>query len=87
MGTGNPAVLAVLRSTAAAASVLVVNLSDSATTWTVPADSFPASLARRPLRDLITGRAERRSGGDVRVALPPFGVVLLGAGAARGGAQ
>ena len=82
-----PAVLAVLRSTAAAASLLLVNLSDSAATAVLPADSLPVSLTARAPSDLITGRREPRSRSALRVALPPYGVKLLAAGGrGRGGA-
>ncbi len=86
VGTDRPAVLAVLRSAPDAASLLLVNLSDSAATAAVPADSLPAALATRPLRDLLTGRTERRSAGALRVALGPWEVKVVGS-IQKGGAR
>ena len=78
VGAKAAGVLAVLRSLPSAASLLVVNLSDSAATAVVPGDSLPAGLAARPLRDLLTGRSVRRSAGTLRVALTPWEVTVIG---------
>ena len=87
VGTDQPNVLAVLRSAGAQASVLLVNLSDSAVTVTVARDSVPAALAGR-VTDLIGGSAVPAAAGGPRVQLPPFGVELLAAGRrGRGGAR
>ena len=79
IGTEQPSVLAVLRSTGAQASLLLENLGDSAVTVAVPRDSLPASLAggQRRLMDLVSGRAEPASGDVLRVALPAWGIKLL----------
>ncbi len=84
--TDRPAVLAVLRSTAEAASLVIVNLSDSAATAVVPVDSVPAPLATRPLRELLSGRGERRSAGALRVELAPWEVKVIGS-IQKGGAR
>jgi glycosidase len=70
-------VLAVLRSTPAAASLLLVNLADSATTVTLSRDGVPAALAARGLEDLLSGASVHGPAGALRVRLAPFGVALL----------
>lgn len=80
LGAGAPNVLAVLRSTSGHASLLLVNLSDSAATVVVPRDSVPAALAGGPVVDLIAGGREAAAGEVLRVALAPFGVELLARG-------
>ena len=82
--TDRPSVLAVLRTTPAAASLLLVNLSDTAATAAIPRDSLPGPLARGRVADLLAGVTVNASGGTLRVALPPYGVKLLGS---RGGAR
>ena len=74
VATDRPDVLAVLRATAGQASLLLVNLSDSAATAVVQDDGLPAMLRRSRLRDLLSGTpgAHQR-----QVELPPFGVKLL----------
>jgi len=82
--TDRSSVLAVLRTTPAAASLLLVNLSDTAATAAIPRDSLPGPLARGRLADLLAGGTVKATGGTLRVALPPYGVKLLGS---RGGAR
>ena len=82
--TDRSSVLAVLRTTPAAASLLLVNLSDTAATAAIPRDSLPGPLARGRVADLLAGGTVKASGGTLRVALPPYGVKLLGS---RGGAR
>jgi len=84
LATDRSSVLAVVRGTPAAASLLLVNLSDSAATVSVARDSLPLTLARLRLTDLVTGATETVSGRALRVALPPYGVKLLGS---MGGAR
>jgi len=78
IGTDRSSVLAVLRATPAAASLLLVNLADSAATVAVAPEGLPPRLARGRLTDLVTGATERAPGGALRVPLPPYGVKLLG---------
>jgi glycosidase len=75
--TDRPGVLAVVRSTPAAASLILVNLADSAVTASVARDVLPASLAASRLTDLLTGAAEAAPAGARGVRLPAFGVKLL----------
>ena len=75
--TDRPSVLAVVRSTPAAASLILVNLADSAVTESVTRDVLPASLAAGRLTDLLTGAAEPAPAGARQVRLPAFGVKLL----------
>jgi alpha-amylase len=77
IGAGAPGVLAVLRSTPAQAGLLLVNLSDSEATAVVARDSLPAALAGGAVADVIAGGRETAAGGELRVALAPFGVKLL----------
>jgi len=77
IGTDRPNVLAVVRSTPTMASLLLVNLSDTAATVTVVRDSLPAALAGSRLTDLISGAAGPAPGGVLREQLPPYGVKLL----------
>jgi alpha-amylase len=79
VGAGLASVLAVLRSTPARASLLLVNLSDSAATAAVQADSLPVSLAGG-VRDLLSGTSRHVAGGELRVDLAPWGVALLAGG-------
>ena len=75
VATDRPSVLAVVRGAGAQASLLLVNLSDSAVTVAVATDSLPASLTGR-LTDLIA-KAAAPALGARRVRLPAFGVALL----------
>ena len=79
VGTDQPNVLAVLRSTGAEASLVLVNLSDAPATVTVARDSLPAALAGRPLADLISGWAVPAppEGAALRVELAPWSVQLI----------
>ncbi|HTT67868.1 MAG TPA: alpha-amylase family glycosyl hydrolase [Gemmatimonadales bacterium] len=77
VATDRPSVLAVVRSTPAAASLILVNLADSAVTASVARDVLPATLAASRLTDLLTGAAEPAPAGARRVRLPAFGVKLL----------
>jgi alpha-amylase len=77
IATDRQDVLAVLRTTTGHASLLLVNLADSAATLVVQRDSLPGSLRGPRLRELVTGASERRTGRPLRVELPPFGVKLL----------
>ena len=81
--TDRPSVLAVVRATPAAASLLLVNLSDSATTVTLAPASLPPTLARGGARDLINGTTERATDGGLRTELPAYGVKLLSGRGAR----
>jgi alpha-amylase len=89
VATDQPHVLAVLRSTPGVASLLLVNLSDTAATVTVAPESLPEALSGHRLMDLVSGTAEPTSAGARRVQLPPFGVKLLAQGGrgGRGGAR
>jgi alpha-amylase len=66
--------LAVLRATTGHASLLLVNLADSAATVMVQGERLPEMLRGPGLRDLLSGTAESKAG---QVGLPPFGVKLL----------
>jgi alpha-amylase len=72
--TYRPDVLAVRRSTPEQASLVLVNLSDSATTVGVRLLGFAQDDG---LRDLLSGSSEALTGTDLRVHLPPFGVKLV----------
>ena len=87
VATDRAHVLAVLRSAGAQASLLLVNLSDSATTVTVAREGVPTAHAGR-LTDLIGGSPVPAAAAGLRVQLPPFGVQLLAEGRrGRGGAR
>jgi alpha-amylase len=77
VATDREDVLAVLRATTGDASLLLVNLADSAATVVVQRDSLPESLRGPRLRDLLSGASERREGNPLQVELSPFGVKLL----------
>ena len=78
VATDRPGVLAVLRTTTGHASVLLVNLADSATTVVVQDGSLPEMLRGSRLKDVLSGTREGRVGHRVQVKLSPFGVKLLG---------
>jgi glycosidase len=78
VATDRPDVLAVLRTTTGHASVLLVNLADSATTVVVQDEGLPEMLRGSRLKDLLSGALEGRAGLTVQVNLSPFGVKLLG---------
>ena len=72
---GGPAgVLQVLRSDGTAASLLLINLNPTEATVVLDRAALPGALTRGRLHELLTGRPE--AGGSV--ALPPFGVKLVG---------
>lgn len=77
METNRADVLAVLRSSAGQASLLLVNLADTAASVTVRRDGLPQMLSGSPLRDLISGGPEVKTGTALRVDLAPYGVKLL----------
>ena len=77
VATDRASVLAVVRSTPAAASLLLVNLADSAVTAGVARDVLPAALAAGRLTDLLTGADEAAPSGARAFRLPAFGVKLL----------
>lgn len=77
IATDREDVLAVLRATTGHASLLLVNLADSAATVVVRRDSLPDGLRGPRLRDLLSGASERRAGNRLQVELLPFGVKLL----------
>jgi glycosidase len=70
-------VLAVLRTTTGQASLLLVNLADTAATVVVQRDSLPGSLRGPRLRDLLSGASEQRAVNPLQVELSAFGVKLL----------
>ena len=77
IATDRKDVLVVLRATTGHASLLLVNLADSAATVVVQRDSLPDGLRGPRLRDVLSGASERRAGNRWRVKLSPFGVKLL----------
>ena len=77
VATDRPDVLAVLRATTGHASLLLVNLADSAATVVVERDSLPDGLRGPRLRDLLSGASERWAGNRLQVEVSPFGVKLL----------
>jgi alpha-amylase len=77
VATDRQDVLAVLRAMPEHASLLLVNLADSAATVAVQRDSLPVSLREPRLRDLLAGRPERATDSTLHVNLPPFGIKLL----------
>jgi glycosidase len=77
VATDRPDVLAVLRAATGHASLVLVNLADTAATVVVQRDSLPRMLSGSPLRDLLFGRSDRTSGSPLQVGLPPFGVKVL----------
>jgi glycosidase len=77
VATDRQNVLAVLHTTAGHASLLLVNLGDSAATVVVPRDSLPAMFAGPRVTDLLSGRPEKRTRNTLQVDLAPFGMKLL----------
>jgi glycosidase len=77
IATDRQDVLAVLRTTTAHASLLLVNLADTATTVAVQRDSLPTVLSGPRLKDLLSSGSERSAGRALHVDLPPFGIKLL----------
>lgn len=70
-------VLGVLRATSGQASLLLVNLADTAATAVVARDSLPAALRGARINDLLSGKSEPNTGSAFQVRLPPFGIKLL----------
>jgi glycosidase len=77
IATDRKDVLAVSHATTGHASLLLVNLANSAATVVVPRDSLPDGLRGPRLKDLLSGASEPRVGNPWRVKLSPFGVKLL----------
>jgi alpha-amylase len=77
VATDRPDVLAVLRATTGDASLLVVNLADSAATVVVQDESLPEMLRGSRLKDVLSGAPDGNTGTALHVKLPPFGVKLL----------
>jgi alpha-amylase len=77
VATDREDVLAVSRATTGHASLLLVNLADSAATVVVQRDGLPGDLRGPRLRDLLSGASERRAENPLQVELSPFGVKLL----------
>jgi hypothetical protein len=77
VATDRPDVLAVLRATTGNASLLLVNLADTAASVVVQDENLPGMLRGSRLKDLLSGTPD--GGGDtpLHVELPPFGVKLL----------
>ncbi len=77
VATDRPDVLAVLRTTTGHASLLLVNLADSAATVIVERDSLPDMLRGSRLKDLLSGAPDGNAGTFLHADLPPFGIKLL----------
>ncbi|MGH7512490.1 MAG: alpha-amylase family glycosyl hydrolase [Gemmatimonadales bacterium] len=77
VSTDRADVLAVVRATTGHASLLLVNLSDSATIVTVSRGTAPEVLRKAPVSELLSGGSQAAAGGVLRVSLAPFGVKLL----------
>jgi glycosidase len=77
VATDRPDVLAVVRSTTAQASLLLVNLADTATTVALRPDSLPKALPGPDMKDLLSGESQRTADDALHVHLSPYGVKLL----------
>ncbi len=77
VATDRKDVLAVLRTLEEHASVLLVNLADTAATVGLQRDSLPEILFGPRMKDLLSGQAEGTGEDTLRVHLLPFGVKLL----------
>ena len=77
VATDRPDVLAVLRGTTGSASLLLVNLADSAATVVVQGNRLPEMLRGSRLKDLLSGAPDGSAGTSLHVELAPFGVKLL----------
>jgi glycosidase len=77
VATDRPDVLAVLRAATGHASLLLVNLADSAATAVVQDESLPEMLRGSRLKDLLSGTPDGGGDAPLHVELPPFGVKLL----------
>lgn len=82
IATDQSAVLAVLRAAGdpqgSEASLLLVNLSGEPVTTTVSNAALPLVLRGRSLKDLLRGGSIVSTEPGLRVALPPYGVRVLG---------
>lgn len=78
LATDRPDVLAIVRTTATRASVLLLNLGDRPRVVTLDPTQLPPALAGRPLTDLLSGKPVASARDAVRVALEPFGLKLVG---------
>jgi alpha-amylase len=77
VATARSDVLAVVRTTPAEASLLIVNLMGTARTVALKRESLPETVLGPRMKDLLTGESEGVSGDTLRVQLLPFGVKLL----------
>jgi alpha-amylase len=77
VSTDRPDVLALLRTTAGQASLLLVNLAIKPATVVVPRDSLPAAFSGSSVRDLISSGSAVRTGTNLQVDIAPFGIKLL----------
>lgn len=77
IATDRREVLAVLRTTPAEASLLLVNLASTATTVGLRRDSLPDILLGPRMKDLLSGQLEGTADDTLHVQLSPFGVKLL----------
>jgi alpha-amylase len=77
VATDRPDVLAVLRATTGNASLLLVNLADTAASVAVQDENLPQMLRRARLKDLLSDAPGGSAGTPLHVELPPFGVKLL----------
>jgi alpha-amylase len=77
VATDRSDVLAVVRTTPAQSSLLLVNLAATATTVALKRDSLPETLLGPRMKDLLSGESVRLADDTLHVPLPPFGVKLL----------
>jgi len=77
LDTNQADVLAVLRSTATGAGLLLVNFADTSRVVAIGRESLPTSLVAGPLRDLVSGRPEAMTAGTWHTELPALAVKLL----------
>jgi glycosidase len=77
VATDRPDVLAGSRATMGNASLLLVNLADSAATVVVRDGTLPEMLRGSRLKDLLSGAPDGSADAPLHVELQPFGVKLL----------
>ena len=77
VATDRADVLAVVRTTTEQGSLLLVNLTGTATTAALARDSIPETVLGPRMRDLLSGNTEGTAGDTLRVQLSPYGVKLL----------
>jgi alpha-amylase len=75
--TDRPDVLALVRTTPAQASLLLVNLTGTTTTVALKRDSLPQTLLGPRMKDLLSGESVGMADDTLHVSLSPFGVKLL----------